>query len=695
MSRAAAFGLGGVITAMALATFAEGHTFRPPSIPLITHDPYLSCWSASDRLFDDWPRHWTGRVHAMCGIVRVDGKAMRFMGIPGEVKETVTQKSVEVEPTQTVYVFQCGGVDMKVTFTSPLLPDDLDLLSRPLSYVTIGVTSNDGQTHSIQVYFDATAEWAVNDVEQEVQWSRLAVDGLDAMRIGTVEQKTLERVGDDVRIDWGHFIVAVPKTDSARSVMTFADDARGTFAKSGGLPDKDDGNMPRAAKDRWPVLAVAWDFGQVARDTATRRLLVAYDDEYSIEYMGNRLRPWWRRDNAMTAETMLSYAYADCEGILQRCNAFDEALVRDATALGGENYARLCALSYRQAIAANKLVADLDGEPLLFPKENFSNGCIGTVDVIYPMAPLFLLTSPELARAMMRPVLDYASSPRWKWPFAPHDVGTYPRANGQVYGGGEKTEKNQMPVEESGNMILLLAALAKIEGNAAFAEIYWPQITKWAEYLREKGLDPENQLCTDDFAGHLAHNVNLSAKAILALAAYGRLCDMTGRKDEAAAYGKLAQDFATQWARMADDGDHYRLAFDKPNTWSQKYNLVWDRILGLNLFPRDVTQKEIAYYEKVQNKYGLPLDNRKDYTKLDWVLWTATLVSAREDFDALLAPVITFINETPDRVPLTDWYDTMTANKIGFQARPVIGGVFIKFLADEALWAKWSRPGNS
>src|SRR5438874_2110736 len=257
----------------------------------------------------------------------------------------------------------------------------------------------------------------------------------------------------------------------------------------------------------------------------------------------------------------------------------------DLEKAGGPRYARLCALAYRQCVAAHKLVAAKDGTPLYFSKDNLSNGCIATVDVTCPSCPFFLLFSPQLLAGQLIPVLDYASMPRWKHPFAPHDLGTYPKANGQVYGGGERTEENQMPVEESGNLLLLFGAIAQMEGKADFAGLYWKQLEQWAEYLKAKGFDPENQLCTDDFAGHLAHNVNLSAKAICALGAFARLFELRGDKAKADEYFQLARGFAQRWVKEADDGDHFRLAFDKPDTWSQKYNLIWDRILGLKLFP--------------------------------------------------------------------------------------------------------------
>ena len=672
---------------------------RPPAVPLVAHDPYFSVWSMADHLGDNNTQHWTGKPNTLSALARIDAKTYRVMGrdaIPRGAKalSVLDQKSVEVLPTRTRYAFSGSGIDLDLTFFTPALPDDLDVLSRPLTYLEWKASSNDGAQHDVSIYFDASGDLAVNTADQPILSSRYMLDGAPVLRIGSREQPVLSKRGDDLRIDWGYLYLAADKPDGLTMAAVLRPDARTAFERSGRLPVSDDfSERQPARRGIQDVLAATLNLGSVGTTPVQRYLMLAYDDVWAIEYFQRRERAWWRR-NGDEAADLIRKARREHDSLLRRGSAFDQELMADLKRIGGEEYARLGSLAYRQTLAAHKLIVDVDGTPMFLPKENFSNGCIATVDVIYPSAPFTLLFNPLLLRAQLQPVLDYARMARWKWPFAPHDLGTYPQANGQVYGGGEHTEENQMPVEESGNMLIMLAALARVEGNARYAERYWPEITKWAEYLKEKGLDPENQLSTDDFAGHLAHNANLSIKAILALASYGVLAEMTGHKQVAADYRGLARGFARKWMSLAAEGDHYKLAFDQPGSWSQKYNLVWDKLLNLQVFPPEIARREIAFYQTRQNKYGLPLDNRKDYTKLDWILWTATLTDDPAAFKTLVEPAYRFANESPSRVPLTDWYDTVTGKQQGFQARSVVGGIFIKMLENPEIWHKYSSRNH-
>lgn len=672
------------LSCAALPAPADTAPLRPPAVPLVTHDPYFSIWSCSDRLADSTTVHWTGAQHPLTSQVRVDGRAFRLMGLEPAGTPAMRQTGLEVHPTRTVYRFADAGVEVTLTFLTPALPHDLDVLSRPVTYLIWTVQANDDREHETQISLNAGAVIAANTADQALEFSRHTVGPLTALRAGTVDQPVLAKKGDNLRIDWGYLYLAA-RTDQIATMGAADAEARAAFARTGALPLGESASP--IASDH--SLACTFNLGKVGKRLAQRTALIAYDDLYSIEYFRTKLRPYWRR-SGKGIEDILKQAPADQARLTTACLRFDAQMEADLRSAGGEPYVRLGSLAYRQALAGNKLTADANGQPLLFPKENFSNGCIATVDVIYPMAPQFLLFSPTLAKAMLVPVLDYAASPRWKWPFAPHDLGTYPKANGQVYGGGERTEQNQMPVEESGNMLILMAAIARTEGRTDFADRYWPQLTQWAEYLKAKGFDPENQLCTDDFAGHLAHNVNLSAKAIMGLASYALLCEMRGDTTQATAYRTVADEFAERWVKEAADEGRYRLAFDRPGTWSQKYNLVWDKVLGFGLFPEHVLKTETAWYRRVQNRFGLPLDNRKDYTKLDWVVWTACLTDNRADFDALIAPVADWLNATSDRVPMTDWYDTKSGKCVGFRARPVVGGIFVKMLCDAQVWRKWA-----
>ncbi|WP_316791070.1 glutaminase family protein [Pedobacter frigoris] len=587
-------------------------------------------------------------------------------GIVKEVEEKeesliieAKQQSVQLKATQTIYDLQCGNVNVQMAFTSPLLLNDLDLLSRPVSYISFLAKSVDGKPHEVQISFGASTDIAANNSMQEVKAEKYVSGQIAVLKAGTTEQTLLTRKDNDSRIDWGYLYLATPLDQNSSQ---FISDSFGINNKK---------NNTSTGKQFF--LNTTLNLGKVSDQAKEQYVMLGYDDLYSVQYFGENLKPWWKNTTDDTIEKQLNKASKDYSSIMRRCTAFDNEMYNKALQIGGVSYAKLCELAYRQSIAAHKLVKSPQGDILFLSKENFSGSFINTVDVTYPSAPLFLEYNPELMKGMLNGIFYYSESGKWNKPYPAHDLGSYPLANGQTYG-------EDMPVEEAGNMMIITAAIAKAEGNAEYAKKHWKTLTTWAEYLNKYGFDPANQLCTDDFAGHMARNANLSVKAIVGLGCYAMLADMLKENETAKKYNTIAKKMALDWMKIADNGDHYVLAFGKEGTWSQKYNLVWDKLLGLNIFPKEVAQKEIKYYLTKQNTYGLPLDSRKSYTKSDWILWTATLADQKSDFEKLVQPVYKFTLETNPRVPLTDWHETETGKKAGFQARSVVGGYFIKFL---------------
>lgn len=585
---------------------------------------------------------------------------------------TAIQNSVSLSATQTHYDFTCGPIDLKIQFVSPLLPNDLNLLSRPINYINYQVMSNDKNKHKVEIYFETTPQWAVNNVNQKVLLNKGSIGNINFVKAGTTEQAILKKKGDDIRIDWGYFYLAANKTKTSSISIGDYYKSKEEFKHNGRLTS-DVENRVAVMTHSMPTMSIIEKFDNISNKSSNGYIMIGYDDIKSIQYFGDNLDAWWTNEGTITIYDVLKDASREHDSIMNMCAKFDNKLWKETLKAGGRNYADLCVLAFRQSMAAHKLVKDIKGNLLFLSKENFSNGSIGTVDVTYPSSPLFLKYNPNLLKGMLNPIFYFSESGKWTKPFAAHDVGTYPQANGQTYGGN-------MPVEECGNMIILVAAIAKREGNAEYAEKHWDILSIWAKYLLENGFNPDNQLCTDDFAGHLAHNTNLSIKAIMGIACYGKLANMLGETEVANIYIRKAKIMAAKWILMSNDGDHYRLTFDKSGTWSQKYNLIWDKILGLNIFPKEVIQKELSYYLTKQNKYGLPLDNRRTYTKADWIVWTASLSSDQETFEKLINPLHDFITETPDRVPMSDWYETTNAKQVGFQARSVVGAYFIRLL---------------
>ncbi len=636
---------------------------RLPAMPLVVSDPYFSIWSAADRPTDCDPTHWTGTEKPMRAYLSVDGRKMRLLGFGDQAPMTLV--GADVTATQTRYIYEDAGVRATLSFTTPLLLDDPDVLSAGATYVDLSVTPIDGAAHEVACFFNISSKLCYDGATAPAMaFDAYNLDGLSIASVGQRRQKPLCHSGDHITIDWGNLFLA------AHAELT-----------------GDENGIAAASKD-------------------ALSLILAYDDIASINYFG-RMTPAWYARAGKTVVQMLAEMDARRAELMARCAAFDAQMAADAEKIGGADYALICAASYRQSVGAHKLIADEAGEMAFLSKENDSNGCIGTVDVSYPSIPLYLLYHPEFVRAMCRPILRFANMPVWKYDFAPHDVGRYPYATGQVYAATVRRLPNgdtppdyylypaskdaydfkyQMPVEECGNMLLMLVAAGRADGNWDLARRYLPTLEKWVKYLIAYGEDPGEQLCTDDFAGHLARNINLSAKAVCGVAGYGMILQALGREEEGAQFISRARVMAESWLLRADADDHTHLTFDGKG-WSMKYNMVWDKLFNLNLLPESFYARESAWHFSHMNRYGLPLDSRSDYTKSDWLMWVAAM-AAPDEVSAYVRPLADFLRETSSRVPFSDWYDTKTGQAQHFIARSVQGGVFMPMLRARGESAK-------
>ncbi len=261
---------------------------RPPAVPLVTNDPYFSIWSMADQLTAETTRHWTGTPQSLTSLIRIDGKTYRLMGAErNDTLPALPQINLAITPTQTVYKFAGEGVEVSLTFTSPLLPHDLNVLSWPVTYLTWTARSVDAKDHAAQLYFDASSELAVNTSDQPVNWSRLQTNGLQVLRMGSREQPMLQKSGDNLRIDWGYLYVATLPLDDVRQAANDRAKTREDFLNSGKVSTEDAfaEHNPRVRYNavRNPVLAVSFDLGSVSAQPVSRYVLLAYDDLYSLD----------------------------------------------------------------------------------------------------------------------------------------------------------------------------------------------------------------------------------------------------------------------------------------------------------------------------------------------------------------------------------------------------------------------------
>ena len=660
-----------------------------PAYPLWIIDPDFSVWSKNDTLNGGDAIFWQGTPRRTYGFVRFGGKTYCFLGRRDDAVPLV-QKEISVTAFETIYTFACAAFTLKVRFLSPLLPCDLAVLSRPVSYTRYEVKAKGVLPEDFSVALVLDEEYCYSQKRAPVIGGVLPLERFEAAFMTRRRNLVVSDTSDTYAPDHGYTYLAGEESFfvTEAAVNRYVAEGKAEYL--------------RASNERACIMSVCRaPFGT---------FLTAHDDLISVFYFGEWLKGYYFRDGKTIVDAMKD-AREDAEKVFRACKAFDKKLKADCDAVGEGYYALACA-ALRQTMGGHKLVQNGKGELLFLSKECDSNGCIGTADISYPSMPLFLLYAPELVNAMMRGIFAFARMPVWTFDFAPHDLGTYPWCSGQVYGvreeddkfncgmlafgwgEGPKTqpmlylrpaashvynERMQMPVEECGNLLIMAAAAIRAGADRELAASNFDLLEKWARYLETYGAKPENQLCTDDFAGHLAGNVNLAVKALVGIESFSVLCRALGKDRLALEYEAKAEAFAA--ALKADVGEGVMpLAYGQENTYSLKYNLLFDKLFGFGLIGQERCEREVDFYLTKCNRFGVPLDTRETYTKSDWLLWCAALTDDKEKAEKMYAPVVRYLEESPVRLPFGDWYRTENGMIVHFINRTVQGGIFAPLL---------------
>jgi Domain of unknown function (DUF5127)/Domain of unknown function (DUF4965)/Domain of unknown function (DUF1793)/Domain of unknown function (DUF4964) len=690
------------VSATTAAVAADGTLtatpIRPPAAALAVRGPYLSTWLPATVLPGTWQEFWAGHTTAVGGIIRIDGVAYEFMGDPTiilnvpngnygtptttqDFEQALQQTGLTVTPTRSVYELEGGGVEVTVEFLSPVEPGDLARQSIPMSYIQLSARSIDGKKHDVQIYADISGEWCSGDDTQEITWAPASVP----YRGGQLQTWTVELANQqplteqDQQAAWGTWVWATPATSNLTYQSGQDVVVRAQFVDNGKLGNTNDTDY-RAIDDNWPVFGFAADLGTLGATPATIPLSIGLVRTPAVSYLGQNLQPLWTTYYS-TWQDMLGFFHQDFQAGQQRATALDAKITDDAVKAGGTEYAGLCVLALRQAYGGTELVVGPDGSPWAFLKEISSDGNVSTVDVLFPASSAWIYLDPGYLALLLTPLLSYAESGNWPEQFAPHDLGSaYPVASGHNDGGGEN-----MPMEESGNMMIMVTAyLQRLSSSdaASFATAHYAILKQWADYLVANLPDPGFQNQTDDFAGEIAHSVNLALKGIIGVAAMAKIADIVGNTADAASYSASAKQFIGYWLTNAQDPSaaHLDLTYNGADggdgTWGTTYNAFGDSLLGTGLVPKSVKAEQAAWYTSVANQFGVPLQVPHSYAKSDWQLLTAAWLSDYPVSQLLITKVYTYANTTPSLVPFSDLYDTITGDQVSFQARPVQGGMF-------------------
>lgn len=612
-------------------------------------------------------------------IARVNGQAYSLFGVsdaPEDVREaTVTQANFT--STHSIFALEAGSKTFTLDFLSPVSPQNLLRQSLPFSYLTVSVSGVSAE--SVQIYSDIDSSWTGKP--DDAEWDFTTSGSTAIFHLSPADGAPFTQTEEEQAL-WGETIYA--GRSSSQSSLSSASGAlssiRTQFVRNGTL------NGNHVDWSSGGVVGLAQDLGKVSGE-ASVTFAIGNVREKVINYVGNAQAGYYRSQYANATSAVVHFL-DDYSDAASEAAKLDALVQRGGESSHSSNYSDILALSLRQTYGGIELTVPHDSldpkDARAFIKEISSNGNINTVDVIYATFPVFYTLSPEILKLLVKPIFEYMDSDAYNKKFAVHDLGThYPNATGHNPTG------EAMPIEESGNIIILTYAYELASGKNDLSTTYSSLLKSYAQYLQKDGKYPSKQLSLNDALGPIANQTNLAMKASVGLAVYGQIVNedsyVTDGRDIAHALyeGRLGTD---------PDGTYFTIQYGN-DTWFLVYNHYGDRLFHLNLFSDEAYNATAHFYPTVRDAAGVPLDADVDWGQTNWQAFVAATVDGATR-DQFITDLHAYISNGQNEAPFSDRYwvtdhDDHVADDSGdkragdyyrFRARPTLGSHF-------ALWA--------
>ena len=661
-----------------------------PAYPLFVKDPYFSVWHSNEIINESETSFWTGKKRRAYGLITANEKTYCFLGNAQNV-EKLNQTSVGVTAFRTVYTFECEEFGLKVAFFSPLPITDYEIWSCPVTYLEYKIEPKT-KLKGVSVYLSLHEEWCYySDENKDICGDCFRLNDKEVGWFGLNKQQLLNRVGDKTGAEWGYWFTTANRV-YFHNIPRFTN----PIAEIKVVDEKGD-----------KYLTACNCHGEVSNEI-NDKFLIAYDDRLSVNYFGQALQGYFF-SNGKTINDALVFASDEYERINTVCEGIENDLEKNAKPYG-EKYLKLLQAIYRQVVASHKLVKDKKGTLLLLSKNCGGDGAVSVLETTYLTMPMLLLYNPELVKASIEPIFEFAKSEIWKYDFAPRDAGVYPNCNGQIYGarkegstqeekktffnsavlpqyyfnskGGDfYDESQQMPVEDCSNIIIICLNYLILSGDTKYIEEKMPLLTKWCDYLVSEGLIPKKQFCSDDLLCLKESNINLAIKSVIAINAFAKINEYLSK--DGSLYSNIAKERAKELEKTFS-GRVMPFAFgDSDNTFSIKYNLAPSKLLKFDIFSEERMALEYNSCLERLGEFGFPLDNKTPVTSCSAMLYMASLIDDKKEQKRIISVVHNYLINGADRVPFSDIYDCNTGISERFTNRPVVASAFIFLLKDK------------